>query len=184
MDGIKRHSEQVCVNLWKEHVCVCVWGRKSYLARCWGLGPLTGASTLFSSAACRQPDSTKTLINPSIHLSLSAFLYLSAPVPYLYLLFVSLLSACIHIWLFITGVSVSIPLHAQGCRLIETANQDQTDFTKCLTILLEEIKKRQLKVTTPHTLYRRELNCVLSLKISIGVFYICGVALALTPPFR
>ncbi|TNM96216.1 hypothetical protein fugu_015877, partial [Takifugu bimaculatus] len=34
----------------------------------------------------------------------------------------------------------------QGCRLIETANQDQTDFTKCLTILLEEIKKQQLKV--------------------------------------
>ncbi|TNM96385.1 thiamin pyrophosphokinase 1 [Takifugu flavidus] len=34
----------------------------------------------------------------------------------------------------------------KGCRLIETANQDQTDFTKCLTILLEEIKKQQLKV--------------------------------------
>lgn len=69
-------------------VCVCVWGRKSYLARCWGLGPLTGASTLFRSAACRQPDSTKTLINLSILLSLSAFLYLSAPRP------LSLLAFC------------------------------------------------------------------------------------------
>lgn len=149
MDAIKRHSERVCVNLWVS-VCVCV--RKSYLARCWGLGPLTGASTLFSSVAHGQPDSTKTLINLSIHLSLPRFLYLSAPHPLSLPTFcLTFICVCVCIWLFIASVSVSIFLGAQGCRLIETADQDQTDFTKCLTIMLEEIKNQQLKVTTLHT---------------------------------
>lgn len=35
---------------------------------------------------------------------------------------------------------------AQGCKLIPTADQDLTDFTKCLAIMLEEIKSRQLQV--------------------------------------
>ncbi|KAM9436840.1 thiamine pyrophosphokinase 1 [Clarias gariepinus] len=38
------------------------------------------------------------------------------------------------------------------CRLIETANQDLTDFTKCLDLMLKEIKKRQLQVDTIVTL--------------------------------
>lgn len=38
------------------------------------------------------------------------------------------------------------------CRLIETADQDLTDFTKCLSIMVEEIKKRQLQVDTIVTL--------------------------------
>ncbi|XP_072567180.1 thiamine pyrophosphokinase 1 isoform X1 [Paramormyrops kingsleyae] len=38
------------------------------------------------------------------------------------------------------------------CRLIETADQDLTDFTKCLAILLEEIKQRSLQVDTVVTL--------------------------------
>ncbi|KAM8731386.1 thiamine pyrophosphokinase 1 isoform 3-T9 [Acanthopagrus schlegelii] len=33
----------------------------------------------------------------------------------------------------------------KGCKLIETAKQDLTDFTKCLTIMVEEIQKRQLQ---------------------------------------
>lgn len=34
----------------------------------------------------------------------------------------------------------------KGCKLIETADQDLTDFTKCLSIMVEEINRRQLKV--------------------------------------
>lgn len=80
-------------------VCVCV--RKSYLARCWGLGPLTGASTLFSSAAHRQPDSTKTLINLSIHLSLPRFLYLSAPHPLSLPTFcLTFICVCVHLIIY------------------------------------------------------------------------------------
>lgn len=37
-------------------------------------------------------------------------------------------------------------LWPQNCRLIETADQDLTDFTKCLAIMVEEIKIRQLQV--------------------------------------
>ncbi|KAL7840820.1 hypothetical protein AOLI_G00261430 [Acnodon oligacanthus] len=36
----------------------------------------------------------------------------------------------------------------KSCRLIETADQDLTDFTKCLAIMVEEIKKRQVQVDT------------------------------------
>ncbi|KAM9331801.1 thiamine pyrophosphokinase 1 isoform 1-T1 [Pholidichthys leucotaenia] len=36
----------------------------------------------------------------------------------------------------------------KGCKLIETADQDLTDFTKCLALMVEEIKKRQLQVDT------------------------------------
>ncbi|XP_053467375.1 thiamin pyrophosphokinase 1 isoform X1 [Ictalurus furcatus] len=38
------------------------------------------------------------------------------------------------------------------CRLITTADQDLTDFTKCLTLMLEEIKERQAQVDTIVTL--------------------------------
>ncbi|KAK2859361.1 hypothetical protein Q5P01_003981 [Channa striata] len=34
----------------------------------------------------------------------------------------------------------------KGCKLISTADQDQTDFTKCLAIMLEEIRREQLQV--------------------------------------
>ncbi|KAI0232761.1 thiamine pyrophosphokinase 1 [Lamellibrachia satsuma] len=34
----------------------------------------------------------------------------------------------------------------QGCEVIETPDQDYTDFTKCLTIVIERIKTHQLKV--------------------------------------
>ncbi|XP_066534112.1 thiamin pyrophosphokinase 1 isoform X2 [Hoplias malabaricus] len=40
----------------------------------------------------------------------------------------------------------------KNCRLIETANQDLTDFTKCLDIMVEEIKQRQVQVDTIVTL--------------------------------
>ncbi|KAM4606602.1 thiamine pyrophosphokinase 1 isoform 1-T1 [Polymixia lowei] len=36
----------------------------------------------------------------------------------------------------------------QGCRLIETADQDLTDFTKCLAIMVEEIHRQKLQVDT------------------------------------
>uniref|UniRef100_A0A3P8Y2B1 Thiamine pyrophosphokinase n=1 Tax=Esox lucius TaxID=8010 RepID=A0A3P8Y2B1_ESOLU len=38
------------------------------------------------------------------------------------------------------------------CQLVETADQDLTDFTKCLAIMVEEIKRRQLQVDTIVTL--------------------------------
>uniref|UniRef100_A0A8C9SD46 Thiamine pyrophosphokinase n=1 Tax=Scleropages formosus TaxID=113540 RepID=A0A8C9SD46_SCLFO len=38
------------------------------------------------------------------------------------------------------------------CRIIQTADQDLTDFTKCLAILLEEIKRYHLQVDTVVTL--------------------------------
>lgn len=40
----------------------------------------------------------------------------------------------------------------KGCKLIETADQDFTDYTKCLAIMVEEIQKRQLQVDTIVTL--------------------------------
>uniref|UniRef100_A0A3P8VGK0 Thiamin pyrophosphokinase 1 n=1 Tax=Cynoglossus semilaevis TaxID=244447 RepID=A0A3P8VGK0_CYNSE len=33
----------------------------------------------------------------------------------------------------------------KGCKLIETSDQDLTDFTKCLAITVEEIQRRQLQ---------------------------------------
>uniref|UniRef100_A0A3P9MKU4 Thiamin pyrophosphokinase 1 n=1 Tax=Oryzias latipes TaxID=8090 RepID=A0A3P9MKU4_ORYLA len=33
----------------------------------------------------------------------------------------------------------------KGCKLIETADQDLTDFTKCLAVMLEKIKDQQLQ---------------------------------------
>ncbi|CAB1340928.1 unnamed protein product [Coregonus sp. 'balchen'] len=38
------------------------------------------------------------------------------------------------------------------CQLIETADQELTDFTKCLAIMVEEIKRQQLQVDTIVTL--------------------------------
>ncbi|XP_047204874.1 thiamin pyrophosphokinase 1 isoform X2 [Girardinichthys multiradiatus] len=40
----------------------------------------------------------------------------------------------------------------KGCKVIETADQDLTDYSKCLAIMLEEIQKRELQVDTIVTL--------------------------------
>ncbi|KAM4533910.1 thiamine pyrophosphokinase 1 isoform 2-T3 [Odontesthes bonariensis] len=40
----------------------------------------------------------------------------------------------------------------KGCKLIETADQDLTDYSKCLAIMVDEIQKRELQVDTIVTL--------------------------------
>lgn len=78
---------------WPEHGC---------LPGCCGLGPLTGASTLFSNTAHRQPDKTKTLIYTSLRCY--------PPIPYLCPGFCfCYLPVCTSIWLcFVARVYASI----------------------------------------------------------------------------
>ncbi|XP_071184195.1 thiamine pyrophosphokinase 1-like isoform X1 [Salvelinus alpinus] len=40
-------------------------------------------------------------------------------------------------------------LHTQKCRLIETADQELTDFTKCPAIMEREIKRQPLQICHP-----------------------------------
>ncbi|XP_013863905.1 thiamine pyrophosphokinase 1 isoform X3 [Austrofundulus limnaeus] len=44
----------------------------------------------------------------------------------------------------------------KGCKLMETADQDLTDYTKCLSIMLEEIQRRKLQFESNQW---REGNC-------------------------
>lgn len=109
------------------------------------LGPLTGTFTLFNNTG-RQPDSTKILI----------YILLYVSIPFSFFVPTSLISVCVLVLLssmctnigfcFAAFLCVLISLCVQGCKLIETADQDLTDFTKCLAIMLEEIKVRQLQV--------------------------------------
>ena len=111
---------------------------------------LFGASTLFSYTAHRSSDNTKTQIYllPSLNLLLF-FFTLSSPYPF-----------------FPPPPPYFFFLCAQGCKLIETAHQDLTDFTKCLAIMLQEIKSRQLQVNMHCTIHMNkrglEFWCLLS----------------------
>lgn len=117
------------------------------LPGCYSLGPLTAASTLFSNTAHSPPDKAKTLIYTSLCFSvlcypplslISADFFVVSLSVYVYIYLIMFRSCRAHCSIFF--------LRTQGCKLIETADQDLTDFTKCLKIMLEEIKRRQLQV--------------------------------------
>ena len=71
----------------REHSC---------LPGCCSLGPLTGASALFSNTASRQQDKTQTLIYTSLHLSIS-FCFSVLCYPLISALVFVLPSACVHL---------------------------------------------------------------------------------------
>lgn len=85
------------------------------LPGCCSLGPLTGASALFSNTAHRHPDKTKTLIYTSLYLAISlCFSWLCDPPP------PSLISACVWLFFFLLcfvslSVHVYIYLIMFGC---------------------------------------------------------------------